>query len=1475
MDSKGGSLPAMPEPKNPTSMKQLSDSPCGCKGRGDGITDPALMDKAATQLAATPHDGVLQKIGNHNHTHEHLKDLTSRFFNGDQETMSKFCTSPPGSPLLKAVESGPPDSSPELTLKITKHLPNGKSPPPSRYEASYGEDGTEETNATLILSDGMLAPANAINEGIKLRGPVKKVPPSRRHPLEPAVNGSERSTFTHIVEPCEKSRESYDLAPESDVLISESNDATVIDVPTYITSNGMPVLDTDEATVVQGVGDAETLLTDQQPHVQFSVGDIVWAKVCGYPWWPCMITTDPEFNLHFRENANNCRGLFYHIQYFSDTPERGYVPGKNLVIFSEKEQYQTLCRGNKQTTVPPDGKKLLIPRKVRIPWDTGISQATEAVSLPVEERLAKFSFTYEGNQPRFNSCILQELQCKQQQQQSHEEFPDTASLTPPDSTQSSPITVQTPSNHLTPPLPTNSSTSARKMSLATKAPKVPASRGQCSHKEKNALCKRRKKAAPVVVPPHIDTGVQEMDIAADKVEPVETTMNKSGIFTKDSSLNQDVLFAEIDPQFQASQKKLRKLKQKFPAAPSSLKRKKIKASAITAERLNTELLKPVILDAEVCKMKKKLKKNKTEAVFKVMKKASKRALEEPDVEDVPQPRKKAKLGGSLKRHETLKAQAPEPSVSMRKRKRQKSAINEKRKRSKAPISVVEPQNKGRWIRNKNQDPSNQSLSVSSKKHGPSIQNSYQERPDSPTDEALATRKAERAVSNKKESVCQVCEKTSEDLVTCEGQCYGSYHLQCLGLDQSSDKVLCTACRTGVHACFTCKKSEGELKRCSVLHCGRFYHETCLRLSALTVFDNRGFRCPLHTCLSCHCSGRGTAKATKGKMIRCLRCPVAYHSGDLCVAAGSETLTPTTMLCTNHFNPKKGYRHHTHVNVSWCFICSKGGSLLCCESCPAAFHPDCLNITMPDGSWFCYDCRSGKKPKYRDIIWVKLGNYRWWPAEIRHPRNIPTNIQHLRHEIGEFPVYFFGSKDYYWTHQGRVFPYMEGDRASRNQKTGIGKVFKNAVLEAEARFNQIKMEREAKEAQENNRKPPPYKYIKVNKPVGHVQIYTADIAEIPKCNCKPSDERPCSFESECLNRMLLYECHPQVCPAGARCMNQDFTKRLYPETKIIRTAGKGWGLISLRDIKKGEFVNEYVGELIDEEECRARIKYAQENDITHFYMLTIDKDRIIDAGPKGNYSRFMNHSCQPNCETQKWTVNGDTRVGLFAVCDIPAGTELTFNYNLDCLGNEKTVCRCDAPNCSGFLGDRPKITPTSEPKAKLQKKKPRRRRARSEGKKQSEDECFRCGDGGQLVLCDRKGCTKAYHLSCLDRTKRPFGRWDCPWHHCDVCGKPSEAFCQRCPNSFCKAHEEGMLRAQPTSNQLCCQEHDESDLHSTPAVTQKSDLTTKHAKRGRKPGAQSSTDTAAKKRSRKHRNKQQKGRAESAAPLSPPPSIPYP
>lgn len=61
-------------------------------------------------------------------------------------------------------------------------------------------------------------------------------------------------------------------------------------------------------------------------------------------------------------------------------------------------------------------------------------------------------------------------------------------------------------------------------------------------------------------------------------------------------------------------------------------------------------------------------------------------------------------------------------------------------------------------------------------------------------------------------------------------------------------------------------------------------------------------------------------------MRCVRCPVAYHGGETCIAAGSVILTANSIICTSHFSPKKGCRHHAHVNVSWCFVCSRGLSI---------------------------------------------------------------------------------------------------------------------------------------------------------------------------------------------------------------------------------------------------------------------------------------------------------------------------------------------------------------------------------------------------------------------------------------------------------------------------------------------------------------------------------------------------------------------
>ena len=71
-----------------------------------------------------------------------------------------------------------------------------------------------------------------------------------------------------------------------------------------------------------------------------------------------------------------------------------------------------------------------------------------------------------------------------------------------------------------------------------------------------------------------------------------------------------------------------------------------------------------------------------------------------------------------------------------------------------------------------------------------------------------------------------------------------------------------------------------------------------------------------------------------------------------------------------------------------------------------------------------------------VLFFVFNFSRWWPAEICHPRAVPSNIDKMRHDVGEFPVLFFGSNDYLWTHQARVFPYMEGDVSSKD-KMGKG------------------------------------------------------------------------------------------------------------------------------------------------------------------------------------------------------------------------------------------------------------------------------------------------------------------------------------------------------------------------------------------------------------------------------------------------------
>lgn len=103
-------------------------------------------------------------------------------------------------------------------------------------------------------------------------------------------------------------------------------------------------------------------------------------------------------------------------------------------------------------------------------------------------------------------------------------------------------------------------------------------------------------------------------------------------------------------------------------------------------------------------------------------------------------------------------------------------------------------------------------------------------------------------------------------------------------------------------------------------------------------------------------------------------------------------------------------------------------------------------------------------------------------------------------------------------------------------------------------------------------------------------------------------------------------------------------------------GAGWGLYTKHALKKGDFVHEYVGEVISQEEAERRgIIY---NKLNMSYLFNLSSDFTVDATRKGNKTRYANHSSSaPNCEAKMIQVNGDMRIGLFAKIDIDPQSEV--------------------------------------------------------------------------------------------------------------------------------------------------------------------------------------------------------------------------
>ncbi|KAM4662430.1 LOW QUALITY PROTEIN: histone-lysine N-methyltransferase ASH1L [Discoglossus pictus] len=214
--------------------------------------------------------------------------------------------------------------------------------------------------------------------------------------------------------------------------------------------------------------------------------------------------------------------------------------------------------------------------------------------------------------------------------------------------------------------------------------------------------------------------------------------------------------------------------------------------------------------------------------------------------------------------------------------------------------------------------------------------------------------------------------------------------------------------------------------------------------------------------------------------------------------------------------------------------------------------------------------------------------------------------------------------------------------------------------------------------------PLYKKIRSNV---YVDVKPLSGYEATTCNCKsPENEPDIGCVEDCLNRMIFAECSPNTCPCGEQCSNQRIQRHEWVQClERFRAEGKGWGIRTKEPLKAAQFIIEYLGEVVSEQEFRNRMIEQYHNHSDH-YCLSLDSGMVIDSYRMGNEARFINHSCDPNCEMQKWSVNGVYRIGLYALKDMTAGTELTYDYNFHSFNMEQQqLCMCGYEKCRGLIG----------------------------------------------------------------------------------------------------------------------------------------------------------------------------------------------